>query len=59
MLTGILLVPLIYVIIFAINYYPPPNHRVLQDEAVARLFDLNASQVFFSAYSQGVNPFSV
>jgi hypothetical protein len=54
MLGAMLLIPLIYTVITAIGYYPPPEHQVLRDPAVAQLFGLNASEVFFSGYTQGV-----
>jgi hypothetical protein len=54
LLSAILLVPLLYTAITAVGYFPPPDHQVLRDPAVAKLFDLNASEVYFSGYTQGV-----
>jgi hypothetical protein len=47
-------IPFIYIVVTFIGYYPPADHRVLQDETIARILGMNASDVIFTGYSAGV-----
>ena len=57
MLAAIQLIPLVYVVICGYEYYPPKDHEMLTDPAVAELLDLNISAgVPLVGYFAGVSP---
>jgi hypothetical protein len=62
LLVAIVTIPFVYIVVTFIGYYPPPDHRVLQDQTIARILDMNASEIIFSGYSAastGVNIFNI
>jgi hypothetical protein len=55
MLAAIIAIPFIYIVITFIGYQPPSDHRVLQDQQmVAQILDMNASDVIFTGYAPTV-----
>lgn len=54
MLAGILMVPGVYVLVLAWQFWPAPEKRRLHDEVVAQLLGMNASDVIIVAHNEGV-----
>jgi hypothetical protein len=59
MLVAIIAIPFVYIVVTCIGYEPPPDHRILQDQTVAQILDMNASDVIFSGYSTRVQFFLI